>query len=57
VAKLKKGPKFTRFRDGNKKSWKALKAKDLGDADTPDDSDDYQQMDDYTWETIQVPIL
>jgi hypothetical protein len=52
-AKLQKGPELSIYWDLNKNYWAALAAKDLGDADTPDDVKDFQQMNDYTWEAIR----
>jgi hypothetical protein len=31
----------------------ALAAKDVGDAESPDEYEDYEQMDDYNWETLR----
>ncbi len=42
-----------RIRDDNIEQWAALAAKDLGEAKAPDAFENFEQMDDYTWETIQ----
>jgi hypothetical protein len=53
VAQIKKGPELPQIRDDNIEQWAALAAKDLGEAKALDVFEDYQQMDDYTWEIIQ----
>ena len=45
--------KYNRFRDGYKNQMSALAAKDVGDAESPDEYEDYEQMDDYNWETLR----
>ena len=57
VAQLKKGPELHRLRDETIEHWAALAAKDLGEAEAPDAYANYQRMDDYTWESIQGPML
>ncbi len=57
VARIKKGPELPRIRDEGIEQWAALAAKDLGEAKAPDAYENYQRMDDYTWETVQGPML
>jgi hypothetical protein len=57
VAQLKKGPELPRLRDETIEHWAALAAKDLGEAKAPDAYENYQRIDDYTWESIQGPML
>lgn len=57
VAQLKKGPELRRLRDETIEHWAALAAKDLGEAEAPDAYANYRRMDDYTWESIQGPML
>jgi len=57
VAQLKKEPELRRLRDETIEHWAALAAKDLGEAEAPDAYENYQRMDDYTWESVQVPMF
>jgi hypothetical protein len=57
VVQLKKEPELHRLRDETIEHWAALAAKDLGEAEAPDAYANYQRMDDYTWESIQGPML
>ena len=57
VVQLKKEPELRRLRDETIEHWAALAAKDLGEAEAPDAYANYQRMDDYTWESIQGPML
>jgi hypothetical protein len=57
VVQLKKGPELPRLRDETIEHWAALAAKDLGEAKAPDAYENYQRMDDYTWESVQVPMF
>jgi hypothetical protein len=57
VAQLKKEPELRRLRDETIEHWAALAAKDLGEAEAPDAYANYQRMDDYTWESVQVPMF
>jgi len=57
VAQLKKEPELRCLRDETIEHWAALAAKDLGEAEAPDAYENYQRMDDYTWESVQVPMF
>jgi hypothetical protein len=57
VVQLKKEPELRRLRDETIEHWAALAAKDLGEAEAPDAYANYQRMDDYTWESVQVPMF
>ena len=57
VVQLKKEPELRRLRDETIEHWAALAAKDLGEAEAPDAYANYQRMDDYTWESVQVSMF